>query len=148
MNDDNAIEVSGDHHASTPMAVAELQTPNMPPHQSSPRNSPTRYRKEIKQLKSTIASTEQCLISLQERIKLRSDQFAAARDPTLAIAIMEQMTLETREMHMTREQLGTFWVRLVQVEEKLRRAEEEVEGSARGMLWLSIFSSLIKEFPL
>jgi ribosomal protein S30 len=119
------------------MAAAELQTPKMPSHQPSPRNrAPTRYRKEIERVKSIIASTEKGLISLQEVIKLRNDQSALASDLALATAIMQQMTLETQEVHTTREQLTLNKQRLVQLEEKLRRTEEEAEKSARGMLHL------------
>jgi len=72
------------------MTAAELQMP----HQPSSRNTPTRYRKETERVKSTIALTGKDLISLQETIKLRNNQFAAASlsGQALAVAVMQQMT--------------------------------------------------------
>jgi len=127
------------------MAAAELQTPKMQPHQPSPRNTPTRYRREIEQVKTTIASMEKDLTSLQAKIKLRNDQFETANltDPALAIIIMQQMTLETQEVLMTREQLILDKQRLVQLEEKLRRVKEGAEKSARYAMFMNYLKSNI-----
>ncbi len=141
MDDDNAIEASGDHGASTHMVVSEqFETPKMPQYPPPPRETPTRYRKEIDQVKRTIVSLEREVEILRGLVESDTVLFKEAMTSnfSLATAIMQQINLKSKQINVKATNINLAMKRLIQLEDQLTRIEEEAEARARGML--SVFS--------
>ncbi len=149
MDDVNAIEVSGDHGASTHVVVSDqFETPKMSQYPPSPRETPTRYRKEIEQVNKNIASSRRELELLKERVKSARVLFneAMTSNSSLATAIMQQITSGTDQINVITTNLNLEMQRLIKLEDQLTRIEEEAEARARGMLCL--FSQESGIYPL
>jgi len=95
MDDDNAIEVSGDHGASTHMVVSEqFETPTMPHYPPLPWKTPTRYREEIKRLKKGIASMKGEVERHKKKVESKEELFkeVITSNPSLANNLSQQIT--------------------------------------------------------
>ena len=137
MDNDNAIEVSGDHVASTRMAVLEQsETPKMPQYPPPQRETPSKYRKEIERVKRSIASLERDVEILIEGVESDRVLFkeAMTSDSSLATAIMQQITSGTDQIIVNNKKINLAMERLIQLENQSTKIEEEAEARARGML--------------